>query len=162
MQPRTAEAATLSGLSRGVGDAAVTVLVAEDDNDLRELFRTVLSSAGYEVVAVADGVAAREAIQEQPVDLVLTDMWMPKLSGLDLCKRLRSDEATRRLPVLVVSAYGSWRGREEATLAGATDYIAKPVRPSSLLARVESIVGKPPPRPGPSPEAPAGSAPAAA
>jgi DNA-binding response OmpR family regulator len=132
-----------------VGNAPVTVLVAEDDNDLRELFRTVLYSAGYEVVAVPDGLAARAAIQEQPVDIVVTDMWMPKLSGLDLCKRLRAEEATRSIPVLVVSAYGSWRGKEEATMVGATDYISKPVRPSALVARVESIVGKPPPRPEP-------------
>jgi DNA-binding response OmpR family regulator len=139
-------------LSQGVGDETVRVLVAEDDNDLRELFRTVLDSAGYEVVAVPDGIAAHAAIVERSVDLVVTDMWMPRLSGLDLCKRLRAEEATKTLPVLVVSAYGSWRGKEEATMVGATDYLSKPVRPSSLIARVESMVGKPPPRPAPKPD----------
>ena len=126
---------------------AATVLVAEDDTDLRELFATILSTAGYGVVAVRDGVEAGEALRERDVDLVLTDMWMPRVSGLDLCKRLRADPATVRLPVLVLSAYGSWRGKEEALLVGATDYISKPVRPSALLSRVESIVGKPPPPP---------------
>ena len=124
---------------------ATTVLVAEDDTDLRELFSTILSTAGYDVVAVLDGIAAGEAMREREVDLVLTDLWMPRMSGLDLCKRLRADPATMRLPVLIISAYGSWRGKEEALMVGATDYISKPVRPSALLSRVESIVGKPPP-----------------
>jgi DNA-binding response OmpR family regulator len=124
-----------------------TVLVAEDDGDLRELFVTILDQAGYDVVAVGDGVAAREVITAQAIDLVVTDLWMPRMSGLDLCKNLRADPATTRLPVLILSAYGSWRGKEEASMVGATDYLAKPVRPSALVARVESIVGKPPPRP---------------
>src|SRR5262249_5156741 len=80
---------------------------------------------------------------------VLTDVWMPRVSGLDLCKRLRADPATTTMPVVIISAYGTWRGREEALLVGANDYIAKPVRPSALLSRVEAIVGKPPPPPGP-------------
>ena len=74
---------------------------------------------------------------------------MPRVSGLDLCKRLRADPATTDMPVLVISAYGSWRGKEEALLVGANDYISKPVRPSALLSRVEAIVGKPPPPPPP-------------
>jgi len=127
-----------------VATEAATVLVAEDDSDLRELFSTILSAAGYDVVAVRDGVEASEALLERDVDLVLADMWMPRMSGLDLCKRLRADPATGQLPVLVVSAYGNWRGRKEALLVGATDYIAKPVRPSKLLSRVESLLGKPP------------------
>jgi DNA-binding response OmpR family regulator len=136
-------------LHEEVATEAATVLVAEDDGDLRELFSTILSTAGYDVVAVRDGVEASEALRERDINLVLTDMWMPRVSGLDLCKRLRADPATVQLPVLVVSAYGSWRGKEEALLVGATDYIAKPVRASSLLSKVEAIVGKPPPPPAP-------------
>jgi DNA-binding response OmpR family regulator len=138
-------------LHEEVATEAATVLVAEDDSDLRELFSTILSTAGYDVVAVRDGVEASEALRERDINLVLTDMWMPRVSGLDLCKRLRADPATVQLPVLVVSAYGSWRGKEEALLVGATDYIAKPVRASSLLSKVEAIVGKPPPPPPPGP-----------
>ena len=141
--------ATRRRLHEVVVSETATVLVAEDDTDLRELFSTILSTAGYGVVAVRDGVEATEVLQERSIDLVLTDMWMPRVSGLDLCKRLRADPATTQLPVLVVSAYGSWRGKEEAMLVGANDYIAKPVRPSALLSRVEAMVGKPPPPPPP-------------
>jgi len=151
LHPGPGQVATNRRLHGLVVTEAATVLVAEDDSDLRELFATILSTAGYGVVAVRDGVEATEALQERSIDLVLTDMWMPRVSGLDLCKRLRADPATTRLPVLVISAYGSWRGKEEALLVGATDYIAKPVRPSSLLSKIEAIVGKPPPPPPPGP-----------
>jgi DNA-binding response OmpR family regulator len=151
LHPGPGQVATNRRLHDLVVTEAATVLVAEDDSDLRELFATILSTAGYGVVAVRDGVEATEVLQERSIDLVLTDMWMPRVSGLDLCKRLRANPATTRLPVLVISAYGSWRGKEEALLVGANDYIAKPVRASSLLSKVEAIVGKPPPPPPPGP-----------
>jgi CheY-like chemotaxis protein len=119
---------------------AAAVLVAEDDRDLREMFAQLLGSAGYEVVAVGDGHAAREAVRLRRFDLVVTDVWMPRVSGLDLCRELREDPETEQLPVLLLSAYGNFRTREEAKLAGATDYVSKPIMPSAFLARVASMI----------------------
>ena len=119
---------------------AATVLVAEDDRDLREMFAQLLGGAGYEVVAVGDGQAAREEVSRRRFDLVVTDVWMPRVSGLDLCRELRERPETQALPVLLLSAYGNLRTHEEAKLVGATAYVSKPIMPSAFLARVASML----------------------
>ncbi|MEV4512209.1 response regulator [Dactylosporangium sp. NPDC049525] len=118
-----------------------TVLVAEDDPDIRDLFTMVLESAGATVVAVNSGGEALAALQDGGFDLVVTDMWMPNVSGLDLCKALRADPATAKLPILMLSAYGRMRGREEAMLVGATEYLTKPIRPGVLVSKVDALLG---------------------
>ncbi|GAA0727631.1 response regulator transcription factor [Dactylosporangium roseum] len=125
-----------------------TVLLAEDDPDIRDLFTMVMEGAGIAVTAVSDGQQALEALHgaggtgdDPGFDLLVTDMWMPKLSGLDLCRRLRADPATQGLPVLMLSAYGRLRGREEAMMVGATEYVQKPVRPSQFISKVDSLLG---------------------
>ena len=122
-------------------DEGATVLVAEDDPDIRELFTMALEGAGAKVVAVTSGGQALTALAEQRFDVLVTDMWMPNVSGLDLCRKLRADPATARLPVLMVSAYGRMRGREEAMMVGATDYVTKPIRPSQLISKVDALLG---------------------
>ncbi|WP_433614942.1 response regulator [Dactylosporangium sp. CA-139114] len=121
--------------------AVASILVAEDDSDIRELFTMALEGAGADVTAVDDGAAALEALQHRAFDMIVTDMWMPRVSGLDLCKRVRAEPATRDLPVLMLSAYGRLRGREEAKLAGASDYLMKPLRPSQLISKVDTMLG---------------------
>ena len=116
-------------MAEDAGAPAATVLVAEDDPDIRALFSTVLEAAGAAVVGVNSGAEALETLRNQTFDLVVTDMWMPDVSGLDLCKALRADPATAKLPILMVSAYGRMRGREEAMMVGATEYVTKPMPP---------------------------------
>ncbi|MFF5231583.1 response regulator [Dactylosporangium sp. NPDC000521] len=120
---------------------AATVLVAEDDPDIRDLFTMALESAGAAVVAVTSGGEALAALKERRFDLLVTDVWMPNISGLDLCKTLRADPATAKLPILMLSAYGRMRGREEAMLVGATEYLTKPVRPSVLVSKADALLG---------------------
>ncbi|MEU0556173.1 response regulator [Dactylosporangium sp. NPDC006015] len=120
---------------------AATVLVAEDDPDIRELFTMALESAGASVVAVTSGGEALEALRKDRFDLLVTDMWMPNISGLDLCKALRADPATAKLPILMLSAYGRMRGREEAMMVGATEYMTKPIRPSVLVSKADALLG---------------------
>ncbi|MGI5177692.1 response regulator [Dactylosporangium sp. CA-152071] len=120
---------------------AATVLVAEDDPDIRELFTMALESAGASVVAVTSGGEALEALRKDRFDLLVTDMWMPNISGLDLCKALRADPATAKLPILMLSAYGRMRGREEAMMVGATEYMTKPIRPSVLVGKADALLG---------------------
>lgn len=119
---------------------AATILVAEDDADIRDLFTMALEAAGAAVVAVNSGGEALDALRDRPFDLVVTDMWMPKVSGLDLCKAMRADPATAELPILMLSAYGKLRGREEALLAGATEYLTKPIRPSALVGKADALL----------------------
>jgi CheY-like chemotaxis protein len=121
--------------------AVASILVAEDDADIRDLFTMALEGAGADVTAVENGEAALAALRSGTFDMVVTDMWMPRVSGLDLCKQLRAEPATRDIPVLVLSAYGRLRGREEAKMAGASDYLMKPLRPSQLISKVDAMLG---------------------
>lgn len=122
-------------------ETAATVLLAEDDPDIRDLFAMALESAGASVVAVSNGGEALEALRDAGFDLLVTDMWMPDVSGLDLCKALRADPATATLPILMLSAYGRMRGREEAMMVGATEYLTKPIRPGMLVSKVDALLG---------------------
>jgi DNA-binding response OmpR family regulator len=117
------------------------ILVAEDDPDIRDLFAMALEGAGVDVTAVENGEAALAALRERRFDMLVTDMWMPRVSGLDLCKQVRAEPATSRMPVLMLSAYGRLRGREEAKMVGASDYLMKPLRPSQLISKVDAMLG---------------------
>jgi two-component system response regulator AtoC len=107
------------------------VLIADDDDALRESLELVLSAEGYEVVSARDGAAALALLEAQPVDVVLCDLRMPGMDGLELLPQL-----VRRLPgvpVLLMSAYGSADLAVEAMRRGAYDYLAKPFQPSEVL-----------------------------
>jgi len=118
-----------------------TVLVAEDDPDIRELLVIVFEGAGAAVVAVGNGQEALDALERGSVDLVVTDMWMPNMSGVDLCRRLRARPGGRGLPVIMLSAYGRMGGRDEALHEGADEYLPKPIRPSLLVAKADALLG---------------------
>ncbi len=113
------------------------VLLADDNADMREYVRKLLSSS-CNVEAVPDGEAALEAIRQRPPDLVLTDVMMPKLDGFGLLKELRSDERTKTIPVIMLSARAGEESRVEGLSAGADDYLNKPFSARELLARVNS------------------------
>ena len=112
------------------------VLVAEDNADMREYVRRLL--APYEVELAADGEAALEAALQQPPDLVLTDVMMPRLDGFGLLRSLRADERTATIPVILLSARAGDEARLEGVAAGADDYLIKPFSARELAARVET------------------------
>ena len=115
------------------------VLLADDNADMRDYVRRLLSSR-YEVVAVGDGEAAVEAAREQQFDLVLSDVMMPKLDGFGVLHALRSNEQTRTIPIILLSARAGEESRVEGMGAGADDYLVKPFSARELLARVESHI----------------------
>jgi CheY-like chemotaxis protein len=129
----------------GTGDEANTmasmagtrVLVADDDARLAELISRYLIMEGYEVETVADGLAAVERATAEPPDLVILDIMMPGIDGLEACRRIRANLATAELPVLVVSALGE----EEATArrAGASATLKKPFVLPVLGLAVEGL-----------------------
>ena len=124
--------------SRGRAQSA-RILFADDNADMREYIRRLLAEQ-YEVETVGDGQTALERILANPPDLVLADVMMPRLDGFGLLHRLRADERTRTLPLIMLSARAGEEARVEGLNAGADDYLIKPFSARELLARVGTHV----------------------
>jgi putative two-component system response regulator len=116
------------------------IVVADDSVANRKLFKRLLSREGYVVHAAEDGAAALALVLEQLPDLVLSDVMMPVMDGFALCQRLKSDPATRLIPVVLVTALADRTARIAGINAGADDFLTKPVDPHELRARVRSLV----------------------
>lgn len=117
------------------------ILVAEDDDDIRDLLVFKLAGAGHDLTAVMDGPSALTAASEPP-DLVLLDVNMPGMSGYDVCRALRSHDATSDVPILLLTAKGQEADIQRGFDAGADDYIVKPFSPRELLSRVEAVLAR--------------------
>src|SRR6202041_3560314 len=120
--------------SHGLSTAG-RILLADDNADMRDYVQRLLGEY-YEVQAVGNGVEALKSAREHPPDLVLTDVMMPELDGFGLLHELRAGEATRTIPVILLSARAGEDARIEGLAAGADDYIVKPFTARELLARV--------------------------
>ncbi|HEX7187905.1 MAG TPA: response regulator [Actinomycetes bacterium] len=121
-----------------VGRPRPLVLIAEDDPDVRELIARKLRGEGMDVMGVGDGISALEAARTMRPDLVLLDVMMPGMTGLQICEELRSHVATRNLPVVLITARARAVDIETGYLAGADDYIVKPFSPRDLVARIRT------------------------
>lgn len=120
--------------------SATRVLVADDEAPIAELLRRMLSKEGYSVRIVNDGEAALEAVSEFKPHLVLLDVNMPGMSGIDVCRRLKQDPANRLMPVVLVTGMAQRERRIEGLEAGADDFLSKPVDGQELLARARTLV----------------------
>lgn len=116
------------------------ILVVEDDDDLRETLAYNLRADGYETLLAADGVAALELARRQPVALVLLDVMLPRLDGLDVLRQLRARPETAAIPVLMLTARAEESDIVVGLELGADDYVAKPFAPTELVARVRSVL----------------------
>jgi two-component system phosphate regulon response regulator PhoB len=112
------------------------ILVVEDDRDLQRLFRDILSKNGYRIEQAFDGRAGLEAALADPPDLILLDIMLPELDGRDVLGELKKRDATRDVPVIIISARGSQADRRVALELGADDYLDKPFSTRMLLSRV--------------------------
>jgi DNA-binding response OmpR family regulator len=111
------------------------VLVIEDDKDIVELVRYNLEKDGFQVTASADGATGLAQIRKSPPDLLVLDLMLPKLSGLEICKEVRKDVGLNRLPVLILTAKGEEADRVVGLELGADDYVTKPFSPRELTAK---------------------------
>jgi adenylate cyclase len=116
------------------------ILVVDDDKATVDILRTRLQSQGYAVVSATDGEAGLEAVHEHGPDLVLLDVNMPRLDGLETCRRLKADPALPFTPVVLVTALADARDMVAGLDAGADEYITKPVEGAALMARVRSML----------------------
>jgi DNA-binding response OmpR family regulator len=117
------------------------LLLVEDDEDIRALFTATLHLAGYRPRVASCGQQALDQAGELVPDLVISDVSMPGLSGLDVCRALKAEPRTSRTVVLLISALSTEQDRQAGLLAGADDYLTKPIRPALLVERVRSLLG---------------------
>jgi diguanylate cyclase (GGDEF)-like protein len=117
-----------------------TVLVVDDDVDIARFIEINLKLEGFEVRVAHDGDEALDSIDEQPPDIVLLDVMMPRVNGVETCRRLRADPATANLPVIMLTAKSLSADKVVGLTAGADDYIIKPFDTLELIARVRSTL----------------------
>lgn len=116
------------------------IIIIEDEADIRDVLEYNLEREGYKVLTAVDGQKGLELIQEKIPDLVLLDLMLPKLDGLEVCRRLKNDAETTSIPIIMVSAKGEERDIVLGLELGADDYISKPFSPKELLARVKAVI----------------------
>lgn len=114
------------------------ILVVEDNNELRELFRTVLSDNGYNAIEAADGQQALDILENTYIDLIISDIMMPRMDGLTLTRALR--DSGYQIPILMITAKESLADKREGFRAGTDDYMVKPIDVNEMVWRVEALL----------------------
>ena len=120
--------------------SAKTILYVEDNEFNRKIVRQLLAQTSYRLREANDGESGVRAAQEELPDLILMDVQLPKMSGLDATRELRADARTARVPIIIVTSYALSGDEQKARDAGATAYIAKPYSPRDLLSKIREIV----------------------
>jgi len=117
-----------------------TILIIEDENDLAELVAFNLEKEGYRSLIAQDGPSGLEAARNNSPDLILLDIMLPGMSGMDICKVLKGKEKTARIPVIMMTAKGEEIDRVVGFEVGADDYVIKPFSPRELLLRIKAVL----------------------
>ncbi len=120
--------------------AASKVLIVDDNQQNLELLAAYLEELGVKVIPAADGIQALRCVEADPPDLILLDVMMPRMSGFEVCKKLKANPATRDIPVLMVTALNELGDIERGVEAGTDDFLTKPVGKLELLTRVKSLL----------------------
>jgi two-component system alkaline phosphatase synthesis response regulator PhoP len=116
------------------------ILIADDNHQNCELLDAYLAAEGYQIKMVHDGQQTLESIAQSQPDLVLLDIMMPKVSGYEVCKRLKSSPETRDIPIVMITALAEMGDIEKAVNAGANDFLTKPVNKLELTTRVKTLL----------------------
>lgn len=120
--------------------ARVRILVVDDEPDILELIRYNLTRNNYDMIGVASGEEAFAAVRMSPPDLIVLDLMLPGVDGLEVCRRLKNDACTAALPVIILSAKGEEADVVTGLELGADDYLTKPFSPRVLLARIKAVL----------------------
>lgn len=116
------------------------ILCVDDEPEILRFLEALLLPKGYEVIKAKDGEEALEKLREQRVDLVISDVKMPKIDGLELCRRIKEDERYRSIPVVIITAFSAMEDRIKGIEAGAEDFISKPFDSVEVLARIRMLL----------------------
>ncbi len=117
-----------------------SVLVVEDDTALCDLLTWNLSAEGYDVRSTGDGEEALVMVREQQPDVIILDWMIEQVPGIEVCRQLRKDKGTARVPIVMLTARGEEEDRIRGLKTGADDYVTKPFSPRELMARVEALL----------------------
>ena len=126
--------------SEGKTRSRAKILVVDDEEIVVDLHKRMLEKDGYEVIIAHNGAEALELVATETPDLILTDVFMPEMNGLELCEELKKSEQTNLIPVIMVTAVDDYDNKIRGIETGADDFLAKPVRSRELYARVKSLL----------------------
>jgi len=126
---------------KGLKIMARQVLVVDDSPTVRTMVKTTLQNEGYDVITAQDGEKALKTADDTKVDLIITDINMPNMDGIELIKMLRSGESNKHTPILVITTEGGSNVKEAGKAAGATGWIVKPFQPEVLIAACKKVAG---------------------
>ncbi len=118
-----------------------TILAVDDSASIRMMLSFTLQENGYHVIEATDGVDGLAKLRGEPVDMVITDLNMPKMDGIGLVRGIRQNPGSRFTPVIMLTTESQDDRKQEARAAGATGWITKPFRPEQLLAVVKKVLG---------------------
>jgi DNA-binding response OmpR family regulator len=116
------------------------ILIVDDEPDLRFMMADLLTNAGFQARGASNGQEALAGVQADPPDLILLDVDMPELDGFEVAAMLKSDPATATIPIIMVSGHEGRGSRVVGLESGAEDYLAKPVDPAELLAKIRNLL----------------------
>jgi len=119
------------------------VLIVDDESSMVSVLQRHVSNAGYEFVSASNGQEALEKIEKEEPDLVLLDLVMPGMNGFETCRRIRENEKTKKLPVLIITALRGQSDSAAATASGANEFIVKPIDGADLAKRLRARLGSP-------------------
>ena len=118
---------------------AKLIYIVEDERDIADLVEHYLKKDGFRSESISDGQRALERIRRQPPDLLVLDLMLPGMDGLELCRILRSEQATKRLPIIMLTAKAEETDKIVGLEMGADDYLTKPFSPKELMARIRAV-----------------------
>lgn len=121
--------------------SAKKILVADDEPHILRIVKDKLSNAGFAVVSVTNGEDALSAAINEKPDLILLDVMMPKMSGFEVCQKIKADESIKHIPVILLTARGQESDIKAGLDAGASEYITKPFSPRQMLTKVKEMLG---------------------
>jgi len=120
---------------------AKKIMVVDDEPYIARVIKFKLEQEGYTVISANDGQSGLQKIKEEKPDMVLLDVMMPGLSGYEVCQKIKQDAELAGIPVVILTAKGQERDREQGLTMGASDYITKPFSPNRLLELVKNMIG---------------------
>ena len=123
-----------------MGESSKTILTVEDERPIREMVKMSLEKADFDVLEAGDAEQAMVLIADHRPDLVLVDWMLPGMSGIELARRIKGNEATAEIPIIMVSARGEEEDKIRGLEIGADDYVAKPFSPRELVARIKAVL----------------------